>query len=86
MNKPNGFLQKLKVNVLLANRKSGKLLFSVKPKEKEELVEKKRSLMVRGYLQFVSILLSIHALRFSNILAITIFISYHRLNFKLGML
>ncbi|PON62826.1 Polyribonucleotide nucleotidyltransferase [Parasponia andersonii] len=39
--------QKLKVNVLLANRKSGKLLFSVKPKEKEELVEKKRSLMAK---------------------------------------
>lgn len=33
--------------MLLANRKSGKLLFSLKPKEKEELIEKKRSLMVR---------------------------------------
>ncbi|XP_024031486.1 uncharacterized protein LOC21407060 [Morus notabilis] len=39
--------QKLKVNVLLANRKSGKLLVSLKPKEKEELIEKKRSLMAK---------------------------------------
>ncbi|KAL5551705.1 hypothetical protein UlMin_001881 [Ulmus minor] len=39
--------QKVKVNVLLASRKSGKLIFSVKPKEKEEMVEKKRSLMAK---------------------------------------
>uniref|UniRef100_A0A803PLB5 S1 motif domain-containing protein n=1 Tax=Cannabis sativa TaxID=3483 RepID=A0A803PLB5_CANSA len=37
--------QRLKVNVLLANRKSGKLVFSLKPREKEELVAKKKSLM-----------------------------------------
>ncbi|CAK9310981.1 unnamed protein product [Citrullus colocynthis] len=37
--------QKIKVNVVLANRKSRKLIFSVRPKEREELVEKKRSLM-----------------------------------------
>ena len=40
-------LQKFKVNVLLAERKSRRLILSVKPKEKEELVEKKRKLMVR---------------------------------------
>ncbi|XP_023521237.1 uncharacterized protein LOC111796148 [Cucurbita pepo subsp. pepo] len=37
--------QKIKVNVVLANRKSRKLIFSVRQKEREELVEKKRSLM-----------------------------------------
>lgn len=37
--------QKIKVNVVLANRKSRKLIFSIRPKEREELVEKKRSLM-----------------------------------------
>ncbi|KAL7167494.1 hypothetical protein ACSBR2_038038 [Camellia fascicularis] len=39
--------QKIKVNVVLADRKSRKLIFSVKPKEKEEMVEKKRSLMAK---------------------------------------
>ncbi|XAR70320.1 hypothetical protein NMG60_11027132 [Bertholletia excelsa] len=39
--------QKIKVNVELADRKSRKLIFSVKPKEKEELVEKKRKLMAK---------------------------------------
>ncbi|KAK1374798.1 S1 motif domain-containing protein [Heracleum sosnowskyi] len=39
--------QKLKVNVLLAERKSRRLIFSVKPKEKEELVGKKRKLMAK---------------------------------------
>ncbi|XP_062074259.1 uncharacterized protein LOC133778378 [Humulus lupulus] len=37
--------QRLKVNVLLANRKTGKLVFSLKPREKEELIAKKKSLM-----------------------------------------
>uniref|UniRef100_A0A9I9CLX7 S1 motif domain-containing protein n=1 Tax=Cucumis melo TaxID=3656 RepID=A0A9I9CLX7_CUCME len=37
--------QKIKVIVVLANRKSRKLVFSMRPKEREELVEKKRSLM-----------------------------------------
>ncbi|XP_015896162.2 uncharacterized protein LOC107429903 isoform X1 [Ziziphus jujuba] len=39
--------QKLKVNVVLANRKLRKLIFSLRPKEKEELVEKKKSLMAK---------------------------------------
>ncbi|XP_062026701.1 uncharacterized protein LOC133742981 [Rosa rugosa] len=39
--------QKVKVNVVLANKKSGKLVFSVRPKEKEESVERKRSLMAK---------------------------------------
>ncbi|WOG90262.1 hypothetical protein DCAR_0209505 [Daucus carota subsp. sativus] len=39
--------QKFKVNVLLAERKSRRLILSVKPKEKEELVEKKRKLMAK---------------------------------------
>ncbi|XP_050376146.1 uncharacterized protein LOC126793618 isoform X2 [Argentina anserina] len=39
--------QKVKVNVVLANKKSGKLVFSVKPKEKEESIERKRSLMAK---------------------------------------
>lgn len=39
--------QKIKVNVVLANRKFGKLVFSVRPKEKEESVERKRSLMAK---------------------------------------
>ncbi|XP_061373744.1 uncharacterized protein LOC133316061 [Gastrolobium bilobum] len=39
--------QKIKANVLLADRKLRKLILSVKPKEKEELVEKKRNLMAR---------------------------------------
>ncbi|XP_022881252.1 uncharacterized protein LOC111398532 isoform X2 [Olea europaea var. sylvestris] len=37
--------QKIKVGVILADRKSRRLIFSLKLKEKEELVEKKRSLM-----------------------------------------
>ncbi|KAI7988111.1 30S ribosomal protein S1 [Camellia lanceoleosa] len=39
--------QKIKVNVVLTDRKSRKLIFSVKPKEKEEMVDKKRSLMAK---------------------------------------
>lgn len=39
--------QKFKVNVILADRKSRRLIFSVKPKEKEELVERKRKLMAK---------------------------------------
>ncbi|KAA8522382.1 hypothetical protein F0562_013257 [Nyssa sinensis] len=39
--------QKIKLMVVLADRKSRRLIFSIKPKEKEELVEKKRSLMAR---------------------------------------
>lgn len=36
------------MGVVLADRSSRRLIFSIKPKEKEELVEKKRSLMVRA--------------------------------------
>ncbi|XP_024993398.1 uncharacterized protein LOC112527168 isoform X2 [Cynara cardunculus var. scolymus] len=39
--------QKIKVNVILADRESRKLIFSVKPKEKEESIERKRSLMTK---------------------------------------
>ncbi|XP_019435560.1 PREDICTED: uncharacterized protein LOC109342045 [Lupinus angustifolius] len=39
--------QKLKANVFLVDRKMRKLIFSLRPKEKEELVEKKRNLMAR---------------------------------------
>ncbi|KAK7318270.1 hypothetical protein RJT34_02969 [Clitoria ternatea] len=39
--------QKIKANVLVADRKMRKLLFSLRPIEKEELVEKKRNLMAR---------------------------------------
>ncbi|KAE8055291.1 hypothetical protein FH972_012142 [Carpinus fangiana] len=39
--------QKIKVNVVLADRRSRKLILSVRPKEKEELVEKKKSLMAK---------------------------------------
>ncbi|XP_057463614.1 uncharacterized protein LOC130753502 [Actinidia eriantha] len=39
--------QKIKVNVVLADRKSRKLIFSVKAKEKEEIIEKKRNLMAK---------------------------------------
>lgn len=39
--------QKIKVGVVLADRRTRKLIFSIKPKEKEELVEKKRSLMAQ---------------------------------------
>lgn len=38
--------------MILADRKSRRLIFSVKPKEKEELVERKRKLMVRNFIQF----------------------------------
>lgn len=37
--------QRIKVNVLLADKKSRRLIFSARPREKEETVEKKRSLM-----------------------------------------
>lgn len=36
------------MGVVLADRNSRRLIFSIKPKEKEEFVEKKRSLMVRN--------------------------------------
>lgn len=39
--------QKIKVTVVLADGKSRRLIFSTKPKEKEELIEKKRNLMAR---------------------------------------
>ncbi|XP_059644973.1 uncharacterized protein LOC132286629 [Cornus florida] len=39
--------QKMKVNVVLVDRKSRRLILSMKPKEKEESVEKKRSLMAK---------------------------------------
>ncbi|KAL5174228.1 30S ribosomal protein S1 [Glycine soja] len=39
--------QKIKTNVLVADRKMRKLIFSLRPKEKEELVEKKRNLMAK---------------------------------------
>ncbi|XVF52862.1 hypothetical protein PTKIN_Ptkin05aG0052500 [Pterospermum kingtungense] len=39
--------QRLKVNVLMADRKSRKLIVSLRPKEKEELVEKKRHVMAK---------------------------------------
>ncbi|XP_052210581.1 uncharacterized protein LOC127813581 isoform X2 [Diospyros lotus] len=39
--------QKIKANVVLVDRKTRKLLFSLKPKEKMEMVEKKRSLMAK---------------------------------------
>jgi hypothetical protein len=42
------YLQKIKVNVVIADRKLRKLVVSLRPKEKEELVEKKRHLMVRS--------------------------------------
>lgn len=41
-------LQKMKANVLVADRKMRKLIFSLRPKEKEELIEKKRNLMVNN--------------------------------------
>lgn len=43
--------QKIKVFVVMADKKSRKLIFSMRPKENEELVVKKRSLMVRSYIQ-----------------------------------
>ncbi|KAL8556887.1 hypothetical protein ACS0TY_004385 [Phlomoides rotata] len=39
--------QRVRVGVVLADRNSRKLIVSIKPKEKEEMVEKKRSLMAR---------------------------------------
>ncbi|XP_020273304.1 uncharacterized protein LOC109848287 isoform X2 [Asparagus officinalis] len=39
--------QRIKVSVLLADRNSRRLMFSGRPKEKEELVEKKRNLMAK---------------------------------------
>ena len=39
-------LQKIRANLLTADKRFRKLIFSVKPKEKEELLEKKRNLMV----------------------------------------
>ncbi|XP_023772159.1 uncharacterized protein LOC111920822 [Lactuca sativa] len=39
--------QKIKVNVILADRESRKLIFSVKPKEKEESIQRKRNLMAK---------------------------------------
>ncbi|KAG8374907.1 hypothetical protein BUALT_Bualt10G0044400 [Buddleja alternifolia] len=39
--------QRIRVGVVLADRSSRRLIFSIKPKEKEELVEKKRSLMAQ---------------------------------------
>jgi len=41
-------LQKLKANVLVADRKMRKLIFSLRRKENEELAEKKRNLMVNA--------------------------------------
>ncbi|CAH1436306.1 unnamed protein product [Lactuca virosa] len=37
--------KKIKVNVILADRESRKLVFFVKPKEKEEPIQRKRNLM-----------------------------------------
>ncbi|XP_076951912.1 uncharacterized protein LOC143625482 [Bidens hawaiensis] len=39
--------QKIKVNVILADRESRKLIFSVKPKEQEESIQRKRNLMAK---------------------------------------
>ncbi|KAL9664662.1 hypothetical protein QQ045_020067 [Rhodiola kirilowii] len=39
--------QKIKVNVLLADKRSRKLIFSIKPREKEEQIENKRNLMAK---------------------------------------
>lgn len=39
--------QKIKVNVVMANRSSRKLIFSMRPRENEEEVEKKRNLMAK---------------------------------------
>ncbi|XP_010934713.1 uncharacterized protein [Elaeis guineensis] len=39
--------QRIRVSVILVDRNSRKIMFSGKPKEKEELVEKKRSVMAR---------------------------------------
>ncbi|KAG4171689.1 hypothetical protein ERO13_A12G226600v2 [Gossypium hirsutum] len=39
--------QRVKVNVLMADRKFRKLIVSLRPKEKEELIEKKRNVMAK---------------------------------------
>lgn len=39
--------QRIRVSIVLADRNSRRLIFSIKAKEKEELVEKKRSLMAK---------------------------------------
>ncbi|XP_076947431.1 uncharacterized protein LOC143619366 isoform X2 [Bidens hawaiensis] len=39
--------QKVKVNVVLADRETNKLIFSGKPKEKDESIERKKSLMAK---------------------------------------
>uniref|UniRef100_A0A0D9VBB3 S1 motif domain-containing protein n=1 Tax=Leersia perrieri TaxID=77586 RepID=A0A0D9VBB3_9ORYZ len=39
--------QRLRVSVVLADRKSKKIFFSMKPKESEELIQKKKSLMAK---------------------------------------
>ncbi|KAF5729976.1 hypothetical protein HS088_TW20G00346 [Tripterygium wilfordii] len=39
--------QRVKANVVMADRKFSKLIFSMRPKEKDEFIEKKRSLMAR---------------------------------------
>ncbi|GFZ16484.1 nucleic acid-binding, OB-fold-like protein [Actinidia rufa] len=39
--------QKIKLNVLMADRRSRRLIFSMMPKEKEEMIEKKRCLMAK---------------------------------------
>lgn len=39
--------QKIKVNVIMADRDSRKLIFSVKPKEQEESIQRKRNLMAK---------------------------------------
>lgn len=45
-------MQRVKVNVLMADRKFRKLIVSLRPKAKEELVEKKRNVMVSCYIVF----------------------------------
>ncbi|KAF8032991.1 hypothetical protein BT93_D1781 [Corymbia citriodora subsp. variegata] len=59
--------QKIKVNVVVADRKFRKLLFSVKPKEKEAIIEKKRSLMAKLRIGMLSnvVLRRSHTLGFS---------------------
>jgi hypothetical protein len=46
-------LQKIKAYVFYADRKSKKLIFSLRPKENEELTEKRRNLMVNALVTFV---------------------------------
>lgn len=47
------WLQKVKVNVVLADRESNKLIFSGKPKEKDESIARKKNLMVRFFSLFI---------------------------------